>query len=80
MEGFFSPLAMIVHKLLYMNGGEKLLTEKIITANYGDDTVSIIDNIEPLKIHTINLRDLVLSSNCDFDMQVKKIKLDLHHY
>jgi len=48
-----------------------LLTEKIITANYGDDTVSIIDNIEPLKIHTINLRDLVLSSNCDFDMQVK---------
>ncbi len=64
---------MIVHKLLYMNGGgEKLLTEKIITANYGDDTVSIIDNIEPLKIHTINLRDLVLSSNCDFDMQVKK--------
>lgn len=50
-----------MHKLLYMLGGRKLLLNKIIVTNYGQNSLSIIDKTDLSKIKTINLRTMIPS-------------------
>lgn len=41
-----------------MNGGVNLGFEKIITANYGDDTLTIVEGKYPFKTSTVSLKEL----------------------
>lgn len=53
-----------MHRLLYMViGGVELDFTKIITANTGDDTLTIINNYNPYDIETIKLWNLKLEKN-----------------
>lgn len=46
-----------------MTGGVKLASKKIVTANYGGDTLSIINNISTGEVNNIDLKELVSKKN-----------------
>lgn len=43
-------------------GGVKLISGKIITANSGDDTITIVDRLPPFNKEIINLKSILLSN------------------
>ncbi len=49
-----------MHKLLYV-GGDKLLGNKIIVTNYGENSLSIIDREDPSQINTLDLKTIIPS-------------------
>lgn len=48
-----------MHKLLYMLGGMKLLLNKIIITNYGENSLSIIDKKDLTEISRISLKKIL---------------------
>ncbi len=55
----YSPPTPKMHKLLYMLGGIELLSNKILVANYGDNSLSIIDRKDLSLVGTVCLRGLL---------------------
>lgn len=49
-----------MHKLLYV-GGDKLLLNKIIVTNYGENSLSIIDKEDISQINTLDLKTIIPS-------------------